>query len=177
MWEVLYSALLTQWRLRFDCLNRVVKRHLKRLPAHAPKAPRSPRGLASDPSVSCGCLDTAAVDLYLQAMRSSPKYDKIRTRDILTTVQVKRDLGRWCVKLVRKVYLITPQNKNDYFNISLTDTLKFRLELILNFISKIQRGTRALKLHRQKLDTRVAQKVNKILDIYISSVSSYRWLR
>lgn len=59
-------------------------------------------------------------------MRSSPKYDKIRTRDILTTVQVKRDLGRWCVKLVRKVYLTTLQNENGYFNISLTDTLKFR---------------------------------------------------
>lgn len=172
-----YSALLTQG-MKFDCLNRVVKHHLKRLLAHAPKAPRSPRGPVSEACQSHADIQILQKQIsYLQAMRSSPRYDKIRTRDILTTLQIKRDLRSWCVKLVRKVYLKTLQTKNDDFGISLTDTLKFILELILNFISKIQRGTWDLKLYRQKLNTRVAQNVDKILDLYMSSVNSYRRFR
>lgn len=56
----------------------------------------------------------------------------------------------------------------------ITDTLKFSLEFILNFISKIQWGTWGLKLHMKKPNRRVAQNLSKILDIYISSVNSYR---
>lgn len=115
MWEVIYSALLTQRRVKFDCLNRVVKHHLKRLPTPAPKAPRSLRGPVSDLSVSCGCLDTSAVDLL--SSDNEIKHYVGQDQDKRQFNNSARDLRRWYVKLVRKVYLETLQNKNDDINV------------------------------------------------------------
>lgn len=74
-----------------------------------------------------------------------------------TFEQQRKDRGlvRGGVKLVRKVHLTTLQNKSDDLHIGLIDTLKSRLELILNFISRIQRGTWGLELLWQKLNTGV----------------------
>lgn len=46
----------------------------------------------------------------------------------------------------------------------------------MNFITTIQRRTLGLKLHRQKLNTRPSLNVDKILDIYKSSVNFYKLL-